>query len=71
MNNMFTNSPNLEFVAGAYKFKTDNVRTFAYMFFGCKKLMNIDVTNWKVHNCVDFNNMFNSCKLLDYLNLSR
>ena len=52
-----------------YSFKK-NIKSLAYMFFGCKSLTNIDLSNFNTQNVTNMRYMFYGCKSLTNIDLS-
>ena len=46
-----------------YLFK-NNITKTNYMFYGCKSLININLSNFNTKNVIDMSNMFDFCKNL-------
>ena len=53
----------------SYFFKK-NLNKTNYMFYGCKYLTNIDLSNFNTKNVTNMGDMFNGCELLTNINLS-
>ena len=69
LSNMFYWCKNLETLTCDFtKWNVSNVTTFRDMFNGCKKLTEIDLSNWQVTNkCTGLSDMFEGCKNLEKL----
>jgi surface protein len=52
-----------------YIFKK-NITKINYMFFGCKNLTNIDLSNFNTNNVTNMRQMFFECSSLEEINLS-
>ena len=52
-----------------YLFK-NNLTKINYMFYNCKSLTNLDLSNFNTQNVTDMNSMFSNCNSLTNLNLS-
>ena len=71
MSNMFGECKSLKIVEfGKFKFRTNNVTNMSNMFYNCKKLENLDLSNFVFNNLINMNDMFYGCLSLKDLNLS-
>ena len=52
-----------------YKFKK-NIKNVAYMFYECRFLTNIDLSNFNTENVTNMSHMFSGCKYLTNIDLS-
>jgi len=52
-----------------YSFK-NNINNTCFMFFGCKLLTNIDLSNFDANNVTNMKFMFAECSSLNQINLS-
>ena len=52
-----------------YSFK-NNLKKINHMFFECKSLISIDLSNLNAHNIVDMSYLFSKCSSLKFINLS-
>lgn len=66
----FANNENLESVKGLCFMNTSDVVSMWQMFYCCKSLKELDLTNFNTDNVQDMGYMFNQCELLKNLNLS-
>lgn len=57
----------LESIEGTNKILTHEVSNMSYMFAGCEKLEDLDVSSWDVSKVRDMTNMFKDCDSLDAL----
>ena len=57
----------LESIEGANKILTHEVSDMSYMFAGCEKLEDLDLSSWDVSKVQDMTNMFMDCASLDDL----
>lgn len=66
----FYDLPALTTFNNANYLNMEKVENAQAMFYECKNLTNIDVSNWNVSNVTDFSYMFYKCNNLTELNLS-
>ena len=52
-----------------YSFKK-NIKNVAYMFYECRFLTNIDLSNFNTENVTNMSHMFSGCKYLTNIDLS-
>ena len=52
------------------KLNTSNITTMSQMFYNCKSLTSLDLSNWDVSNTTDMSQMFYGCSSLTELDLS-
>ena len=70
MNYMFTECNEIKLL-DLSNFITDNVKDMSFLFSDCFKLKEIKgINNFKTSKVVNMESMFNSCKELEYLDLS-
>ena len=67
---LFTNCKKLQFIYGLSTLDIRNIEDVSDLFFGCKSLTSIDVSNWDTSNVTDMRSMFNSCSSLTSLDVS-
>lgn len=67
---MFINCDNLETVLLGDKFLTDSATNVSYMFSQCKKLKNINVSNFKMNKVTTMEAMFENCESLTELDVT-
>lgn len=77
MNHMFAgrtgnrnSSPNLENIIFGDNFDTSNVTDMCGMFYGCRKLTNLDLSFFKTQNVKNMSYMFMECENLTELDVS-
>ena len=51
-------------------FNTQNMKSFSYCFYQCKKLSTINISHFNTENATDMSSMFNYCQALTELDLS-
>ena len=68
--NWFCECYNLTSITGINYLKTENVTDMLQMFFGCRSLTSLDVSNFKTDNVTSMSSMFNGCSGLTSLDLS-
>ena len=51
-------------------FNTQNITNMKSMFYNCKSLTNLDLSNFNTQNVTDMRSMFYNCKSLTSLDLS-
>ena len=49
-------------------FKTSNVTNMQHMFFGCKKLQFLNLSNLYFREVIDMSNMFSFCEKIEFIN---
>ena len=71
---MFEGLVSLEEIKGIENFETENITVMVYgsrgLFYNCKKLTSLDLSNWKIKNVTNMNSMFYNCSSLINLDLS-
>ena len=65
---MFSGCESLKSLTLGDNFKTAKVKDMSYMFYYCKALETLDLTNFYTANVTDMNNMFNKCSALETIN---
>ncbi len=65
---MFSGCESLKSLTLGDNFKTAKVKDMSYMFYYCKVLATLDLTNFYTANVTDMNNMFNRCSALETIN---
>ncbi len=66
----FRDCTKLSSISGLEYLNTSNVTDLQYMFYNCKELTNIDLTNFNTSNVVNMKSMFSGCVNLTDLDLS-
>ncbi len=70
MNQMFSECSSLEKLdSDISNLKTEKVKNFREMFKGCKKLKEINITEWKTDEAEDMQGMFYGCSALEHLDI--
>ena len=67
---MFYNMTALQQINNLNYLNTENVTNMKLMFFQCRQLENLDVSNFNTENVTDMSSMFNRCSNLKSLDLS-
>ena len=67
----FLNAILLESIEGIENFNTSYVTDMYRMFYGCKKLTNLDLSSFDTSNVTNMDDMFENCYSLKTLNLSQ
>ena len=67
---MFYNFTNLQTITFGDNFDTSKVTNMNSMFFGCRNLTTIDVSNWNTSNVTNMSSMFSYCSGLTTLDVS-
>lgn len=70
MSYMFGICDLLETITFGSNFKTDDVTTMSVMFYGCRALTSIDLSQFNTSKVTTMQSMFNDCKALTTLNVS-
>ena len=70
LNDMFKNCKNLQNVQFKTNFNTKNVKYVVGMFYGCKKLSSLDLSELNFSNVEDMRSLFYNCSKLEYVNFS-
>ena len=66
----FQDFQSLKQIEGIENLNTENVTNMAYMFRGCRKLAELDVTHFNTANVTSMSNMFYSCEGLTSLDVT-
>ena len=66
----FCEMENLKTIINIEYLNTSNVTYMDYMFYGCKSLTNLDVSEFKTSNVKDMSCMFDGCESLTSLDVS-
>ena len=66
----FLNMTNLESITGMDRLNTQDVTNMAYMFYGCKKLSDIDLSYFNTANVTNMYGMFYGCSSLSHMDLA-
>ena len=69
-NEWFFSCSNLTTIEGIEYFNTENVTNMRYMFFDCRSLKSLDLTNFNTENVENMSFMFRDCYALESLDLS-
>lgn len=67
---LFRDLINLETIDDLNQLNTTKTRYFSLMFYGCKSLKNVDLSNFNIENAEGINHMFYGCESLISLDLS-
>ena len=67
---MFNGCNNLKEIKGLNNLITNKVTDMSWMFYDCKNLISIDISNFKTDNVTDMREMFNGCNNLKEINIS-
>ena len=67
---LFNNLQSLKEINGANNINTSQVTNMLNMFYGCKKLNKVDVSNWNTSQVTNMCDMFSGCNVLDGLDVS-
>ena len=67
---LFNGYTNLEEIFGLEFFKTDQAETMEHMFYECKKLSSLDLSDFDTSHVTNMRNMFSFCEKLEKLDLS-
>lgn len=67
---LFKGLDSLESITFGEHFNTDNVKSFAFMFFDCNKLNKLDLSAFNVASADDFAGMFAECSSLESIKTS-
>ena len=60
-----------KFKRSRYKtFDVRNIEDLSYMFYGCKSLISLDLSNFNMTNLKSMNYIFKECSSLQFLDLS-
>lgn len=70
MDRMFANCENLEMLSIPSDWNTSNVTNMSHMFYACKSIKGLDLSNWNVSSVTDMEQMFATCSNLQMLNLA-
>lgn len=70
MDRMFANCENLEMLSIPSDWNTSNVTNMSHMFYACKSIKGLDLSNWNVSSVADMEQMFATCSNLQMLNLA-
>lgn len=63
----FRDMIHLETIEGLEKIHTERVSDMSYMFAGCEKLTELDLSSWDVSKVIDMTEMFKDCYTLETL----
>lgn len=59
------------FDANSWKLNTDNAVSMSHMFYGCDKLLTVEIADWDVSGVTDMSAMFLQCETLQNCDLSK
>jgi surface protein len=60
----FSGCSNLKTIEGIENLRVDSVKKANYMFYGCKELVELDLSGWNTYKLTGFQNMFAGCSKL-------
>ena len=70
MSYMFSEMSELISLKLSSKFITDKVQSMYKMFYNCKSLHELDISNFKTDNCQSLGEMFTYCENIQYLDVT-
>ena len=70
LDNLFKNANNMKTLTFAKGIDTSKIESMIYMFYGCRSLVSLDLSNFNTSNCTSFERMFYGCRSLVSLDLS-
>ena len=69
-NHLFNGYRNVKKIVFGENFDTKNVQNMSWMFYGCERLQELDISSFNTRNVRDMSGMFCGCKQLQELDIS-